>query len=139
MININKSSIYIIYNIIYIMNKMSVIGLFGGLGTFIYYCFVREKINKNRIIKVNFDEKQNKILEIKQNNKEEIIKNDKLPDIISDKVKLDNIISKEVKKIIDSYVDDMINNEIKKHYQLIVYENPKSLFELYLDDYWEIM
>ena len=33
----------------------------------------------------------------------------------------------------------MINNEIKKHYQLIVYENPKSLFELYLDDYWEIM
>ena len=121
------------------MNKMFVIGLFGGLGTFIYYCLVREKINKNRIIKVNFDEKQNKILEIKQNNKEEIIKNDKLSDIISDKVKLDNIISKEVKKIIDSYVDDMINNEIKKHYQLIVYENPKSLFELYLDDYWEIM
>lgn len=117
---------------------MFVIGLFGGLGTFIYYCLVREKINKNKIIKVNFDETKNEILKIK-NKDEIIIKNDKISDIISDKINLDDIISKEVKKIIDSYVDDIINNEIKKHYQLIVYEKPKSLFELYLDDYWEIM
>ena len=136
------------------MNKMFVIGLFGGLGTFIYYCFVREKINKNRIIKVNFDETKNEIINNKEESnkdkeesnkgeqnesKEIIIKNEKISDIISDKVNLDDIISKEVKKIIDVYVDNMINNEIKKQYQLIVYEKPKSLFELYLDDYWEIM
>jgi len=133
------------------MNKMFVIGLFGGLGTFIYYCFVREKINKNKIIKVNFDETKNKIIKIKNKDKEEsnkdgqneskeiIIKNDKISDIISDKINLDDIISEEIKKIIDVYVDNMINNEIKKHYQLIVYEKPKSLFELYSNDNWEIM
>ena len=130
---------------------MFVIGLFGGLGTFIYYCFVREKINKNKIIKVNFDETKNKIIKIKNKDKEEsnkdgqneskeiIIKNDKISDIISDKINLDDIISEEIKKIIDVYVDNMINNEIKKHYQLIVYEKPKSLFELYSNDNWEIM
>ena len=101
------------------MNKMFMIGLFGGLGTLIYYCFIREK-NKN---------------ENKNNELKEIIKNNKLPDILIP----EEIISEEVKKIIDNYVDDMINSEIKKHYQLIIYEKPKSLFELYLDDYWEIM
>jgi len=129
------------------MNKMFVIGLFGGLGTFIYYCFVREKINKNKIIKVNFDETKNKIIKIKNKDKEEsnndgqneskeiIIKNDKISDILIP----EEILSEEIKKIIDVYVDNMINNEIKKHYQLIVYEKPKSLFELYSNDNWEIM
>ena len=116
------------------MNKMFMIGLFGGLGTLIYYCFIREK-NKNE----NENDELKEIIKNENKNKnnelKEIIKNNKLPDIFIP----EEIISEEVKKIIDNYVDDMINNEIKKHYQLIIYEKPKSLFELYLDDYWEIM
>ena len=110
------------------MNKMFMIGLFGGLGTLIYYCFIREK-NKNDELK--------EIIKNENNNDKlkEIIKNNKLPDILIP----EEIISDEINKIIDNYVDDMINSEMKKHYQLIVYEKPKSLFELYLDDYWEIM
>jgi len=109
------------------MNKMFMIGLFGGLGTLIYYCFIREK-NKNENDEKNKNENKN-------NELKEIIKNNKLPDILIP----EEIISDEINKIIDNYVNDMINSEIKKHYQLIVYEKPKSLFELYLDDYWEIM
>ncbi len=111
------------------MNKIFVVGLFGGLGTLIYYYFIREKKEDEDDIQ---NQKQN------QNQKEklkEIIKNNKLPDILIP----EEIISDEINKIIDNYVDDMINSEMKKHYQLIVYEKPKSLFELYLDDYWEIM
>jgi hypothetical protein len=111
------------------MNKMLVIGLFGGLGTFIYYCIINKNINKKQVNYDKINDKEDK------NEEEEIIKNDKLSDILIP----DKIISNEINNIIDSYVDDIINNDIKNHYQIILYEKPKSLFELYINDYWEIM
>lgn len=111
------------------MNRMFILGLFGGLSTVIYYCLYSKKnkeTSKKDIITVI--PKKNIVTVIPK--KEISIKE------IYDKRLYEKILCKNILKKVMFNDDIEIINKCDK---LIIYKKPKPIYELYIKSEWEIL
>jgi len=116
------------------MNRIFILGLFGGLSTVIYYCLYSKKnkeTSKKDIITVI--PKKNIVTVIP---KKEISIKEIYDKRIYDKRLYEKILCKNILKKVMFNDDIEIINKCDK---LIIYKKPKPIYELYIKSEWEIL